>query len=159
MREEDPLKRTTSGVPVLYQKYAGHDNNRDFYMSALAETTNINAMLYQEWFPQIVYNHHQTGPTGTIMFAPPFRDPPNHNLDPMIITGLDGVGAAMHGRFVKEGKGGTTMRTGAGYSTWWNGGLRTTPYFKNMIGLLTETVGNPTPISVSYTHLTLPTKA
>ncbi len=150
MREEDPFKRTTSGVPVLYQKYAGHDNNRDFYMSALAETTNINAMLYREWFPQIVYNHHQTGPTGTIMFAPPFRDPPNHNLDPMIITGLDGVGAAMHGRFVKEGKGGTTMRTGAGYSTWWNGGLRTTPYFKNMIGLLTETVGNPTPISIPF---------
>lgn len=150
MRESDPLKRSTSGVPVLYQKYAGHDNNRDFYMSALSETTNINRILYREWFPQIVYNHHQTGPTGTIMFAPPFRDPPNHNLDPLIITGLDGVGAAMHARFVKEGKGGTTMRTGAGYSTWWNGGLRTTPYFKNMIGLLTETVGNPTPINIPF---------
>jgi len=150
MRESDPLKRSTSGIPVLYQKYAGHDNNRDFYMSALSETTNINRVLYREWFPQIVYNHHQTGPTGTIMFAPPFRDPPNHNLDPLIITGLDGVGAAMHARFVKEGKGGTTMRTGAGYSTWWNGGLRTTPYFKNMIGLLTETVGNPTPINIPF---------
>ena len=150
MRESDPLERSTGGVPVLYQKYAGHDNNRDFYMSALSETTNINRILYREWFPQIVYNHHQTGPTGTIMFAPPFRDPPNHNLDPLIITGLDGVGAAMHGRFVKEGKGGTTMRTGAGYSTWWNGGLRTTPYFKNMIGLLTETVGNPTPINIPF---------
>ncbi|MDE0807468.1 MAG: M14 family metallopeptidase, partial [Longimicrobiales bacterium] len=137
MRESDPLKRSTSSVPVLYQKYAGHDNNRDFYMAALSETTNINRILYREWFPQIVYNHHQTGPTGTIMFAPPFRDPPNHNLDPLIITGLDGVGAAMHGRFVKEGKGGTTMRSGSSYSTWWNGGLRTTPYFKNMIGLLT----------------------
>ena len=150
MREPDPLKRSTGSVPVLYQKYAGHDNNRDFYMAALSETTNINRILYREWFPQIVYNHHQTGPTGTIMFAPPFRDPPNHNLDPLIITGLDGVGAAMHGRFVKEGKGGTTMRSGSSYSTWWNGGLRTTPYFKNMIGLLTETVGNPTPINIPF---------
>jgi hypothetical protein len=56
----------------------------------------------------------------------------------------------MHQRFVLEGKGGTTMRSGASYSTWWNGGLRTTPYFKNMIGLLTETIGNPTPIEIPF---------
>ena len=150
MRQNDPLKRSTSGVPELYNEYAGHDNNRDFYMSALSESTNMNRVMYREWYPQIVYNHHQTGPSGTVMFAQPFRDPPNHNLDPLIITGLDGVGAAMHGRFVREGKGGTTMRSGASYSTWWNGGLRTTPYFKNMIGLLTETIGNPTPIEIPF---------
>ncbi len=146
----DPMSRNTREIPVLYEKYAGHDNNRDFFMSALAETTNMNRVMYREWFPQIVYNHHQTGPDGMIMFAPPFRDPPNHNLDPLIITGLDAVGAAMHGRFVREGKGGTTMRSGASYSTWWNGGLRTTPYFKNMIGLLTETHGHPTPIEIPF---------
>ena len=150
MREADPQQRSTRGLPVLYQKYAGHDNNRDFYMSALAETTNINRVLYREWFPQIVYNHHQTGPSGTVLYAPPFRDPPNHNLDPLILTGLDGIGAAMHGRFVSEGKGGATMRSGGSYSTWWNGGLRTTPYFKNMLGLLTETIGNPTPIQIPF---------
>ena len=150
MREPDPLRRSTQGLPVLYQKYAGHDNNRDFYMSALAETTNINRVLFHEWFPQIVYNHHQTGPSGTVMYAPPFRDPPNHNLDPLILTGLDAIGAAMHGRFVVEGKGGVTMRSGGSYSTWWNGGLRTTPYFKNMIGLLTETIGNPTPVTIPF---------
>ncbi|MDE2677467.1 MAG: peptidase, partial [Gemmatimonadota bacterium] len=76
--------------------------------------------------------------------------PPNHNLDPIILTSLDQVGSAMHQRFVVEGKGGTTMRSGAGYSTWWNGGLRTTPYFKNMIGLLTETIGHPTPIEIPF---------
>jgi hypothetical protein len=150
MREPDPLKRSTSGIPVLYNYYAGHDNNRDFYMSALEETTNINRSMYRDWYPQIVYNHHQSGPQGTVMFAPPFRDPPNHYLDPLIITGLDQVGSAMHQRFVSEGKGGTTMRSGASYSTWWNGGLRTTPYFKNMIGLLTETIGNPTPQEIPF---------
>jgi zinc carboxypeptidase len=150
MRNEDPLERSTSGVPVLYNKYAGHDNNRDFYMAALAESQNINTSMYRTWYPHIVYNHHQTGPQGTVMFAPPFRDPPNHYLDPLIITGLDQVGSAMHQRFVREGKGGTTMRSGASYSTWWNGGLRTTPYFKNMIGLLTETIGNPTPIEIPF---------
>ncbi len=150
MRHDDPLERTTQGVPVLYNKYAGHDNNRDFYMASLAESENMNRVVYREWFPQIVYNHHQTGPQGTVMFAPPFRDPPNHNLDPIIITSLDQVGSAMHHRFVVEGKGGTTMRRGASYSTWWNGGLRTTPYFKNMIGLLTETIGHPTPIEIPF---------
>ncbi|MDH3223310.1 MAG: M14 family metallopeptidase, partial [Gemmatimonadota bacterium] len=150
MKDDDPLARSTQGVPLLYNKYAGHDNNRDFFMAALAETENMNRVMYREWYPQIVYNHHQTGPQGTIMFAPPFRDPPNQNLDPLIITSLDQVGSAMHHRMVAEGKGGTTMRRGASYSTWWNGGLRTTPYFHNMIGLLTETIGHPTPIEVPF---------
>jgi hypothetical protein len=150
MRHDDPMERSTGGVPVLYEKYAGHDNNRDFFMVNLPETRNMNRVAYTEWYPQIVYNHHQTGPQGTVMFAPPFRGPPNHNLDPLILTSLDQVGSAMHQRFVVEGKGGTTMRGGASYSTWWNGGLRTAPYFHNMIGLLTETIGNPTPQEVPF---------
>jgi len=150
MREPDPTKRSTRGIPRLYQKYIGHDNNRDFYMSTQPETENMNRVLFHEWFPQIVYNHHQTGPTGTVLFAPPFRDPFNYNVDPLVITTLDQVGAAMHSRFVSEGKGGATMRRGANYSTWWNGGLRTVTYFHNMIGLLTETIGNPTPIEIPF---------
>ena len=148
MRLPDSLQRSTSGLPRLYEKYAGHDNNRDSYMNALKETANMSRQLFIEWHPVIMYNHHQTGPQGTVMFAPPFRDPANYNFHPLIITGLDVVGSAMHNRFVMEGKGGTVMRSGANYSTWWNGGLRTTVYFHNMIGLLTETIGNPTPMRI-----------
>ena len=148
MRVEDPAERSTGGIPRLYQKYVGHDNNRDFYASTQPETENMNRVMYREWYPQIVYNHHQTGPTGTVLFAPPFRDPFNYNLDPTVITGIDLVGSAMHSRFTAEGKPGATRRRGANYSTWWNGGLRTTPYFHNMIGLLTETIGNPTPMEI-----------
>ena len=118
MREKEPTRRSTAGVPRLYQKYIGHDNNRDFFASTQAETENLNRQLYHEWFPQIMYNHHQTGPTGTVMFAPPFRDPFNYNFDPLIVTGIDVVGAAMHNRFVAENKPGVTMRRGANYSTW-----------------------------------------
>lgn len=150
MREKEPTRRRTTGIPRLYQKYIGHDNNRDFYASTQPETKNMNRQLYLEWFPQIVYNHHQTGPAGTVMFAPPFRDPFNYVYDPLIVTGLDLVGAAMHNRFAAENKPGVTMRRGANYSTWWNGGLRTTVYFHNMIGLLTETIGNPTPIRIPF---------
>ncbi len=137
-------------VPVLYNRYAGHDDNRDFYMSALTETTNINRVLYREWFPQIVFNHHQTGPAGTVMFAPPFRDPFNYNLHPAVPAGIDVVGSVMAQRFIAEGKPGVTSRQGSNYSTWWNGGLRTTAYFHNQIGLLTETIGSPDPISVPF---------
>ena len=150
MREQDPLKRSTAGLPRLYQKYIGHDNNRDFYMSNQPETEAINHVFFHEWFPQIVYNHHQTGPAGTVLFAPPFRDPFNYYFDPLIPLGIDLVGAAMHGRFVAENKPGATMRSGSSYSTWWNGGLRTVTYFHNMIGLLTESIGNPTPIEIPF---------
>ena len=150
MRESDVTKRSYSSIPRLYQKYIGHDNNRDFYLSAQPESEAINRVFYHEWFPQIIYNHHQTGPAGTVLFAPPFRDPFNYLFDPMVVTGLDVVGAAMHNRFAAENKPGATTRTGAGYSTWWNGGLRTTVYFHNMIGLLTETIGSPTPMEIPF---------
>ena len=148
MRESDTLKRTTSRLPRLYQKYAGHDNNRDSYMASQPETQAMDSILFRAWYPQIMYNHHQTGPIGTVIFAPPFRDPFNYNYDPLVPMELDLVGAAMHSRFVAEGKPGATMRSGAAYSTWWNGGLRTTVYFHNMIGLLTEAIGNPTPMEI-----------
>ena len=83
MREPDPTQRSTTGMPRLYQKYIGHDNNRDFYMSTQPETEH-EPRAVSEWFPQIIYNHHQTGPAGTVMFAPPFRDPFNYNFDPLI---------------------------------------------------------------------------
>ncbi|CAA9328885.1 MAG: FIG00490527: hypothetical protein, partial [uncultured Gemmatimonadaceae bacterium] len=147
-RTADTLKRSTANIPRLYQKYVGHDNNRDFYMATQPETQAINDVLYRRWYPQIVYNHHQTGPAGTVMFAPPFRDPFNYYYDPLVVMQLDQVGSAMHARFEAEGKPGVTMRSGANYSTWWNGGLRTMPYFHNQVGLLTETIGNPTPMQI-----------
>jgi len=150
MREPVAKDRLTSGLPRLYQKYAGHDNNRDSYMASQPETQAVDSILYRAWYPHIVYNHHQTGPPGTIIFAPPFRDPFNYNFDPLIPIGIDLVGAAMHSRFLEENKPGATMRSGSSYSTWWNGGLRTTVYFHNMIGLLTEAIGNPTPMEVAF---------
>ncbi len=150
MRQTDPRKRTLAGLPRLYQKYIGHDDNRDFYAVTQAETKAMCRVMYREWHPQIVYNHHQTGPPGTVMFAPPFRDPFNYRVDPLVVSGIEVVGAAMLHRFNAEGKPGVTRRSGATYSDWWNGGLRTAAYFHNIIGLLTETIGNPTPTAIPY---------
>lgn len=148
MKEKEPTKRSLANLPRLYQKYIGHDNNRDFYANTQAETKNLNRFMYREWFPQLMYNHHQTGPAGTVLFCPPFRDPFNYFCDPLVINGIDSVGAAMIQRFLVEGKPGATTRSGAPYSTWFNGGLRTTCSFHNIIGILTETIGSPTPTQI-----------
>ncbi len=148
MRESKPEKRSLDQLPRLYEKYAGHDNNRDFYMLNLKETQNMTHQLYVEWIPQIMYNHHQAGPAGSVVAGPPYRDPFNYVFDPLVITSLDAVGAAMINRLNVESKPGYTERAGSVYSTWYNGGLRTTTYFHNMIGLLTEIIGSPTPSDI-----------
>ena len=150
MRKADSTKRSYGDIPRLYNKYIGHDDNRDFYMVNMPETYNMEKVQYHQWFPQIVYNEHQSGPPGAILFQPPFRDPFNYVFDPLVPVGIEAVGTAMMQRFIEEGKPGATMRTGSSYSTWWNGGLRTEVYFHNMIGLLTEIIGSPTPMRVPF---------
>ncbi len=135
-------------IPVLYQRYIGHDNNRDFYTCNQVEAQNINRVFYTDWCPQIVYNHHQTAPAGTIIFTPPFRDPQNYYTDPMITRGIEIVAAHMNQRFAAEGKPGVISKSGAPYSGWWNGGLRSTNYFHNVIGILTESFGRPEPTPI-----------
>jgi hypothetical protein len=103
MRNPDPLKRSNANLPRLYHQYIGHDNNRDFFASTQVETENINRVLYHEWLPQILYNHHQSGPAGTVVWSSPQRDPYNYNLDPLLILGLQALGTHMHQRLAAEG--------------------------------------------------------
>jgi hypothetical protein len=148
MRNPDPVKRSFAGLPRLYHQYIGHDNNRDFFASTQAETENINRVLYHEWLPQILYNHHQSGPAGTVVWSSPQRDPYNYNLDPLLILGLQALGTHLHQRLAAEGKPGATMASGGPYDGWWNGGIRNTGNFHNIIAILTETIGNPTPMRI-----------
>jgi hypothetical protein len=76
------------------------------------------------------------------------RDPQNYNLDPALILGLQSLGAALHTRLALQGKGGATMRSGGPYDGWWNGGIRNTATFHNIIAILTEMVGSPTPMRI-----------
>ncbi|GHN00740.1 peptidase [Cytophagales bacterium WSM2-2] len=148
MRESKPEKRSLDHLPKLYQKYIGHDNNRDFFIMNMKETQNMGRQLFVEWIPQIMYNHHQSGPGGSVLAGPPYRDPFNYVFEPGMITGIDAVGAAMVNRLNAENKPGYTRLGGSVFSTWYNGGLRTTTHFHNMIGLLTEIVGSPTPAEI-----------
>ncbi|MFQ5677677.1 MAG: M14 metallopeptidase family protein, partial [bacterium] len=127
----------TTRPPWLYHHYIGHDNNRDWFMNNMPESAAVTQVLYNEWYPQIVYNHHQTGPSWTRIFLPPFADPVNPNIHPGVTTGVNLVGSAMANRFAIKKMPGVV--SDVIYSMWWDGGMRTVPYFHNMIGILTET--------------------
>jgi hypothetical protein len=108
-------------------------------------------VLYHEWFPQILYNHHQSGPPGTIAWSSPQRDPYNYNLDPLLILGLQALGTHLAARAATEGKPGVTLASGGAYDGWWNGGIRNTGNFHNILAILTETIGSPTPMRIPFT--------
>ncbi len=127
----------TTGTPMLYHHYIGHDNNRDWTMITQVETQAVAKQLYQEWFPQIVYNHHQSSPFPGRIWGPPMKNPVNPNLDPLIVSTINQIGEHMRKRFDEEGKPG--YNSDIQYDMWWNGSMRGAPDFHNMAGFLTET--------------------
>ncbi len=122
--------------PELYHHYAGHDDNRDWFMLNLKETQAITHLFWQEWFPEIVYDIHQQGTTGSRLFIPPFYDPPNPNIAPLLLRQVGLIGHKVAADLQAAGFKG--VLTNALYDTWWHGGFRTAPYFHNSIGILSE---------------------
>ncbi|HEY0081223.1 MAG TPA: M14 metallopeptidase family protein, partial [Pyrinomonadaceae bacterium] len=122
--------------PELYHLYAGHDNNRDWFMLNLRETQIITRLFWREWFPQVVYDVHQQGATGSRFFVPPFFDPPNPHIPPLLLREVGLVGHKIAADLQAEGRQGVI--TNALYDTWWHGGFRTAPYYHNSVGILTE---------------------
>ena len=125
-----------SAPPELYHYYAGHDNNRDWFMLNLKETRLVTDLFWRNWHPQIVYDVHQMGQNGARFIIPPFFDPPNPNIPPLVLreTGLIGykIAADLEANNVKG------VATNAYFDTWWHGGFRSTPYYHNSIGILSE---------------------
>jgi len=127
----------TAPLPELYHRYSGHDNNRDWFMLTQPESQAVARQLYHVWFPQIIHNQHQEAPFPARIFVPPFEDPVNPHIAPLVVRGINTVGDAITRRLEQEGKIGAVSRLQ--FDAWWNGGMRTAPYFHNMIGILTET--------------------
>ena len=123
-------------MPWIYNKYTGHDDNRDWFMMTQIETKLVTHALYREWLPEIFYDVHQQGSEGSRLFVPPFLDPVDPNIDPLIVRGIGLIGAEMSSALESRGKTGVVDH--AVYDMWWHGGARSTPARHNMIGLLTE---------------------
>jgi len=143
----------TSSPPWLYQKYVGHDNNRDWFMNNMPETRAVTDVIYNEWYPQIVVNHHQTSPSWARIFIPPFTGPVNPDIHPGVVAGVNQVGTAMTQRFAMKDMPGVVSNDI--FTMFWNGGMRTAPYFHNQIGILTE-VAHATPTPRYYEPDSLP---
>jgi hypothetical protein len=122
--------------PELYHHYAGHDDNRDWFMLNLKETQVITRFFWHEWFPQIVYDVHQQGSNGSRFFIPPFYDPPNPHISPVLLRQVGLIGHKVAADLQAAGFRG--VLTNALYDTWWHGGFRTAPYYHNSIGILSE---------------------
>ena len=145
-----------AGLLGLYQHYAGHDNNRDWFGLSLEETRLVTEQIYKVWRPTVYWDVHQQGSNGERMFVPPFRDPLNPNLDPGVITGIDAIGSRALFDMTRQGF--TGISTGVSYDMWWNGGNRNVPVRHNIIGLLTEaaSVNIASPIFLSPGELRAP---
>lgn len=153
-------KSEGSSPPELYHHYAGHDNNRDWFMLNLQETRNITKLYWQEWFPQIVYDVHQMGQAGARFVIPPFFDPPNPRIDPSIVREVGLVGYKMAADLqAKRIEGVATNTT---FDMWWHGGFRSAPYYHNSIGILSEAASadlmSPVTITREQLHRTRPAR-
>jgi hypothetical protein len=128
-------------LPYLDHPYVGHENNRDGFMTSTPEVRAMAKVMWEEWIPQIVVNHHQGAPFPSRMFVPPYQEPLNPNLHRLVLRGINTVGSIMAQRFDREGKTGVISR--ASYTLWANGPVRATGCFHNQIGILTEVQTRP----------------
>ncbi len=96
-------------LPELYQKYVGHDNNRDWYIFSQRETRLMVEQVHNAWHPQVVYDVHQMGRTGARIFVPPWIDPIDPNIDPLITQQVNAFGTAMAVDLTAAGKTGVLI--------------------------------------------------
>jgi hypothetical protein len=137
--------------PTLYHYYTGHDNNRDWYAFTQVETQMVIDSLYSQWHPAIVNDIHQQGSNGTRIFIPPYMDPIEPNIDPIIAAGVAQMGKSMTWRMTMEGLVGIANNTS--YDAWTP--ARAYQHYHGAIRILTETASAAlaTPITVPFESL------
>lgn len=145
-------------LPYLYHHYAGHDTNRDFFMLNLKETKVVNSVLHKKYFPQVFLDMHQMGAIGPRMFVPPFKDPLNENLDPLLLRETDIIGSFMALKLQEKGKKG--VASGYAFDAYWPGGSKNTAWYKNVVGILTElaSVAIASPLYIDQNELRVASK-
>ena len=123
-------------MPWLYHHYAGHDDNRDYYMFNLAETRAVGRVLYHDWLPQILLDEHQMGTTGARLFISPYMDPTLPDVHPLVWRGIAATGSHMIADLEKNGFRGVVY--GEGFTGWWTGGIDEVSWPHNIVSFLSE---------------------
>ena len=125
-----------TGLPWLYHKYAGHDNNRDGDYINLAESVYAAKIMYRDWPPQAYIDHHHMGSYGARFYVPPYCDPIRPYADPLIWREMSWYGAHIAYKLEEAGKAG--ILNAAQYPGWGHFGWHWITPFHNIAGMLTE---------------------
>jgi hypothetical protein len=140
-----------SPPPELYNRYVGHDDNRDWYAFTQVETRLVVDSLYGVWHPQVTMDIHQQGTLGSRIFVPPYRDPVEPNVDPLITEGVNALGTAIAWRLTADGLTGVSLF--ASYDAWTP--ARAFQHYHGAVRILTETASAnlATPVTIPFDSL------
>jgi hypothetical protein len=143
-----------SPPPVLYHHYTGHDNNRDWYSLTQIETRNVVERVYSVWHPQILHDIHQQGLHRSRYFVPPWTDPIEPNVDPLLTAATNSLGTAIAWDLLRQGKKGVVVN--ASYDAW--SPARAYAHYHGAVRVLSETAGArlATPVDILPTELESP---
>ena len=125
-----------AGLPWLYHKYAGHDNNRDGDFINLDESMYAAKIMFRDWVPQGYIDHHQMGSYGARFYVPPYCEPIRPYADPLIWREISWYGAHIAYKLEEAGKSG--ILNAAQYPGWGHFGWHWITPFHNIAGMLTE---------------------
>ena len=136
--------------PELWHHYVGHDNNRDWYTFSQPETRNV-VTAYNKWLPEVLYDVHQQGEKDSRIFVPPWLDPIEPNIDPIIAQGMNALGLAVANDLTAEGKLGVAVH--AAYDFW--SPARHYQAFHGGMRILTESASAhlATPVTLKFEEL------
>ncbi len=140
-----------SNPPELYHHYTGHDNNRDWYAFTQPETRYVVDSLYTPWDPEIVNDIHQQGGNAGRIFIPPYMDPVEPNIDPILTASTNALGMQMTWSMIDQGF--TGVANNASYDMW--SPARQYSLVHRGARLLTETASArlATPVNVDFSRL------
>jgi len=125
-----------AGLPFLYHKYVGHDNNRDAFQTNMIESQYMAKILFTDWIPQAYLDHHHMGSYGARIYVPPYAEPIRPYADPLIWREHSWFGA--HIAYKEEEAGLSGVINMAQYSGWGHFGFHWITPFHNIAGMLTE---------------------
>ena len=140
--------------PWLYNKYVGHDNNRDALTLNMKESQYAGKVLFTEWKPQAYFDFHHMGSYGARIFYPPYAEPVRPLGDPLVWRESAWYGAEMANKAEEAGLSGV-MNNGQ-YSGWGHLGFHWITPFHNIAGMLTESASArlATPLFIDPSQIT-----
>ncbi len=136
-RENVGTPYEVSPLHELYQKYVGHDNNRDAYMLNVPES-RVVSRTWRHWEPQVIYVHHQTAPFPTRIWLPPFAEPIATRVAGLMSREVNAIGMLIAQGLEANGQVGAT-HMGTGFDAWYPGYIDYMPMLQNIASFWTET--------------------